>query len=92
MVVFTERDKALKLLVEGMYTYISTSKHRSDFIYLLDSGCIFDTAGYGLTDSEKAVVKPFIERGHITRTHLIGGMMADNRFNNVSEDGCRVVD
>ena len=88
MVTFTERDEALKILVEGMHTTIAESKHRDDFIYLGFSGCIFDIARYDLTKTEVAIVNRYIEHGQITETHLIGAMMADNRFENVTETGC----
>ena len=91
MSIFTERDRALKVLAEGMHKTISTSKHRDDFIYMLFSGCIFDIARYDLTQTEWEIVEPYIKYGQITETHLIGAMMADHRFENVTAGSCSII-
>lgn len=90
MDIFTTRDRALKTLLDGMYTTISESKHRNDFIYMGFSGCLFDIARHNMLETDWEFVKPYIEREDITETHLIGAMVASDQFINVTETGCSI--
>ncbi len=90
MDVFTTRDRALKILLDGMYTTISESKHRDNFIYKGFSGCLFDIARCDMSETDWEFVKPYIKREDITETHLIGAMMASDKFINVTETGCSI--
>lgn len=82
-----ERQRILNTLVDKMHFEISFSKHRGHFIFAGFSGDIFDIIRKFYDGND---LNDLLEAYQIERRHLIAAMASDIRFEDVTDESCRI--